>query len=57
MMPNVANREVPVLVVRGPDGPEMVNYRVKGDIYIVDAPCSNPLRRKDTSWTDRKSVV
>ncbi len=25
-----------MLVVIGPDGPEMVNYRVKGDMYIVD---------------------
>jgi type IV secretion system protein VirB9 len=30
-------REAPVLVVIGRDGkPEMVNYRVKGDMYIVD---------------------
>jgi len=30
-------REAPVLVVIGADGkPEMVNYRVKGDMYIVD---------------------
>ena len=36
MTPNAANREAPVLVVVGPDGPEMVNYRVKGDMYIVD---------------------
>ena len=36
MTPNAANREAPVLVVIGPDGPEMVNYRVKGAMYIVD---------------------
>jgi type IV secretion system protein VirB9 len=36
MTPNAAHREAPVLVVIGPDGPEMVNYRVKGDMYIVD---------------------
>lgn len=36
MTPDAAHRETPVLVVLGPDGPEMVNYRVKGDIYIVD---------------------
>lgn len=36
MTPNAANREAPVLVVVGPDGAEMVNYRVKGDMYIVD---------------------
>jgi type IV secretion system protein VirB9 len=29
-------REAPVLVVVGTNGPEMVNYRVKGDLYIVD---------------------
>jgi P-type conjugative transfer protein TrbG len=36
MTPDAASREAPVLVVVGPDGPEMVNYRVKGDMYIVD---------------------
>lgn len=36
MTADAAHREAPVLVVIGPDGPEMVNYRVKGDIYIVD---------------------
>ena len=36
MTPNAAHRELPVLVVLGADGPEMVNYRVKGDMYIVD---------------------
>jgi type IV secretion system protein VirB9 len=36
MTPNAANREAPVLVILGPAGPEMVNYRVKGDMYIVD---------------------
>ena len=31
------NREAPVLVVIGADGKqEMVNYRVKDDMYIVD---------------------
>ncbi len=29
-------REAPVLAVVGANGPEMVNYRVKGDMYIVD---------------------
>jgi type IV secretion system protein VirB9 len=29
-------REAPILVILGPDGPEMVNYRVKEDMYIVD---------------------
>lgn len=36
MTPNVAARELPALVIVGPKGPEMVNYRVKGDMYIVD---------------------
>lgn len=36
MTPNVAVREAPALVILGPKGPEMVNYRVKGDLYIVD---------------------
>lgn len=36
MTPNAAARELPALVVVGPKGPEMVNYRVKGDMYIVD---------------------
>jgi len=30
------HRELPVLVVRGPSGSEMVNYRVKDNMYIVD---------------------
>jgi type IV secretion system protein TrbG len=33
---NAAPRELPALVIVGPKGPEMVNYRVKGDMYIVD---------------------
>ena len=37
MGPQAKNREVPALVIIGPDGKqEMVNYRVKDDIYIVD---------------------
>src|SRR5215475_8197750 len=37
MNPSVKNREAPALVVIGSDGKqEMVNYRVKNDIYIVD---------------------
>jgi type IV secretion system protein VirB9 len=36
-MPPVTGRtEAPVLVIHGVDGGEMVNYRVKGDIYVVD---------------------
>jgi type IV secretory pathway VirB9-like protein len=36
-MPVASQRtEAPVLVVEGPDGGEMVNYRVKGDVYVVD---------------------
>jgi len=30
------HRELPVLVVHGPNGTEMVNYRVKDNMYIVD---------------------
>jgi type IV secretion system protein VirB9 len=30
------HRELPVLVVKGPNGSEMVNYRVKDNMYIVD---------------------
>jgi type IV secretion system protein TrbG len=30
------HRELPVLVVRGPAGAEMVNFRVKDNMYIVD---------------------
>ena len=30
------HRELPVLVVKGPNGSEMVNYRVKDNTYIVD---------------------
>jgi type IV secretion system protein VirB9 len=37
MNPDVPHQEAPVLVVIGPDGKsEMLNYRVKGDLYIAD---------------------
>lgn len=37
MNPAVLHREAPVLVVIGPDGKaEMVNYRVRGSVYVVD---------------------
>ncbi len=37
MNPNTQHREAPVLVVIGSDGKaEMINYRVKGDMYIAD---------------------
>ena len=37
MSPNVANREAPVLMVVGADGKgEVVNYRMKDMVYIVD---------------------
>lgn len=37
MSPNMQHREAPVLVVLGADGKgEMLNYRVKGDMYIAD---------------------
>jgi type IV secretion system protein VirB9 len=37
MGPQATNREIPALVIIGPDGrQEMVNYRVKDDVYIVD---------------------
>jgi P-type conjugative transfer protein TrbG len=37
MNPDVQHREAPVLVVVGSDDkPEMLNYRVKGDMYIAD---------------------
>lgn len=37
MNPNTQYREAPVLVVVGSDGKaEMLNYRVKGDMYIAD---------------------
>jgi type IV secretion system protein VirB9 len=37
MNPAVLHREAPVLVIIGPDGKaEMVNYRVRGSMYVVD---------------------
>lgn len=36
MSPLAAHRELPTLVVRSVGGDEMVNYRVKGDTFIVD---------------------
>lgn len=36
MTPRALVREAPILVVLGPAGAEMVNYRVKDNMYIVD---------------------
>ncbi len=37
MPPEAAHRELPMLAVLGPDGKaDLVNYRVKADMYIVD---------------------
>jgi P-type conjugative transfer protein TrbG len=36
MPPATGKTEAPVLVIHGLDGGELVNYRVKGDIYVVD---------------------
>ena len=37
MPPETAHRELPMLAGVGADGqPQLVNYRVKGDMYIVD---------------------
>jgi type IV secretion system protein TrbG len=36
MTAQAEHRELPTLVIHGVDGNEMVNYRVKGDTYIVD---------------------
>jgi type IV secretion system protein VirB9 len=36
MTPKALVREAPILVVLGPGGAEMVNYRVKDNMYIVD---------------------
>jgi P-type conjugative transfer protein TrbG len=36
MPPVTGKTEAPVLVIHGLDGGELVNYRVKGDIYVVD---------------------
>jgi type IV secretion system protein TrbG len=36
MPEDTMHRELPVLVVKGRAGPEMVNYRVKDNMYIVD---------------------
>lgn len=36
MREQILHRELPVLVVVGTQGPEMVNYRVKGTVYVVD---------------------
>jgi len=37
MPPETAHRELPMLAIVGPDGQaQLVNYRVKGDMYIVD---------------------
>lgn len=36
MPPVTGKTEAPVLVIHGVNGGELVNYRVKGDIYVVD---------------------
>jgi type IV secretion system protein VirB9 len=36
MPPDVIHRELPTLAIEGPGGKELVNFRVKGNIYIVD---------------------
>jgi type IV secretion system protein VirB9 len=36
MREQILHRELPILVVVGTQGPEMVNYRVKGTVYVVD---------------------
>jgi len=36
MPTSIAHRELPSLVIQGPSGNEMVNYRVKGTTYVVD---------------------
>lgn len=36
MPEGATHRELPVLVVKGPSGSEMVNYRVKDNVYIID---------------------
>jgi P-type conjugative transfer protein TrbG len=36
MPEGATHRELPVLVVKGPNGSEMVNYRVKDNVYIID---------------------
>lgn len=36
MSPDMKNTEAPVLFVRGKEGLALVNYRVKGDYYVVD---------------------
>ncbi len=36
MTPEALHRELPTLAIEGPNGRELVNFRVKGNYYIVD---------------------
>lgn len=36
MSPDMKNTEAPVLFIKGKEGLNLVNYRVKGDYYVVD---------------------
>lgn len=63
-MPEAAlHRELPVLVIEGPTGDEMVNYRVKGNIYIVDRLFNRAAillgsgKHQVCFWIDRKKSV
>jgi P-type conjugative transfer protein TrbG len=36
MSPDMKNTEAPVLFIKGKEGLDLVNYRIKGDYYVVD---------------------
>lgn len=50
MPPVISKIEAPPLFISGPDGAEMVNYRVRGNFYIVDRLFSRAELKLGTGW-------
>jgi type IV secretion system protein VirB9 len=53
MPPRFAKVEAPPLFVSGPDGAEVVNYRIRGAYYIVDRLFTQAEMRLGTGWGAR----
>ena len=50
MPPIISKIEAPPLFVSGPEGAEMVNYRVRGNFYIVDRLFQRAELKLGTGW-------
>jgi type IV secretion system protein TrbG len=53
MPPVIAKIDAPPLFVSGPDGAEMVNYRVRGNFYIVDRLFRQAELKLGTGWNTK----